>query len=42
MYERPYSRHDEWLRATLRFTRQRDGFAWGALILGFFLGALIF
>ena len=36
------SRRHEWLRAATRFTRQREGFAWGALLLGFLLGALIF
>lgn len=38
-YDDPETR---WERRLGRVMRSREGFAWGAFLLGFFIGALIF
>lgn len=37
-----YDREDDWDYRIRRALRGREGFAWGAFILGFILGGIIF
>lgn len=41
-YGRFDQEHDDWLRRVARVMRSREGFAWGAFLLGFVCGGLIF
>lgn len=42
MFDPTYETRGDWRRQAARMMRSREGFAWGAFLLGFVLGALIF